>query len=85
MTDKTTSRIALMEPDTAPKNVQEIYQRFENNGMGILNVMKIFGNDVGFLAGFESMLNAIYADDTLAPRYRELAWLRTSTINECHY
>ncbi len=79
------SRVPLVEPETAPPGVKAIYERLRSNGFDIFNVMKVFANDTQFLAGFEQMLYAIYADETLPARYRELAWLRTSSINECHY
>lgn len=79
------SRIPLVEPEAAPPDVKTIYERLQTNGFDVFNVMKIFANDARFLAGFEQMLYTLYADETLAPRYRELAWLRTSSINQCHY
>ena len=78
-------RIDLVEKEYANHAVKSIYSRFEDSGFGVYNVMKLWANDPAFLAAFESMLNALYADDTLEPRYRELAWLRTSQINSCHY
>lgn len=79
------ARIPFVEPETATPEVGEIYQRFADLGYGVFNVMKVFANDPKFFAGFEQMFNAIYLDETLAPRYRELAWLRTSDVNACHY
>lgn len=79
------ARIPFVEPADAPAEVQEIYQRFNDLGYGVFNVMKVFANDPQFFAGFEQMFKSIYLDDTLAPRYRELAWLRTSDVNACHY
>lgn len=78
-------RISLVEKEQASQDVKSIYERFESSGLGVYNVMKLWANDPAFLAGFESMINALYADDTLEARYRELAWLRTSQINSCHY
>ena len=78
-------RIDLIEEEHANDAVKSIYSRFEDSGLGVYNVMKLWANDPAFLTGFESMLHALYADDTLEARYRELAWLRTSQINSCHY
>ena len=78
-------RIDLVEQEHANDAVKSIYSRLEDSGLGVYNVMKLWANDPAFLSGFESMLNALYADDTLEARYRELAWLRTSQINSCHY
>lgn len=79
------TRIPLIEPEAADDEIATIYGRLREHGFGIFNVMKVFANDARFLAGFEQMLGAIYVDETLAPRYRELAWLRTSNLNACHY
>ncbi len=79
------SRIPLIEPDEADDAVKAVYDRFEASGLGVFNVMKLWANDRAFLEGFESMIHGLYADDTLEARYRELAWLRTSQINSCHY
>ncbi|MDZ7685303.1 MAG: dienelactone hydrolase family protein [Gammaproteobacteria bacterium] len=50
-----------------------------------LNVMKLFGNHAGFLTGMAQLLGTLYGQNRLAARYRELAWLRTSQLNHCHY
>ncbi len=75
----------MVEADDAPDEVREIYDRFVESGLGVYNVMKLWANDPAFLRGFEAMIQGLYADETLPPRYRELAWLRTSQLNECHY
>ena len=79
------SRIPLMEPEDAPAEVRAIYDRFQTGGLPLLNVMKMFGNDAGFLAGLEQMSQSLYGDSTLSPRHRELAYLRASQLNSCHY
>jgi len=79
------ARIPLIGYDDAPASVQEIYSQFQSSGSRLLNVMKLFGNHDGFLRGVAQMLQALYADNQILPRYRELAWLRTSQLNHCHY
>lgn len=80
------SRIPLIEPEDASDKVNTIYGEVEEIGFPIFNVMKLFGNDVGFLEGFVTMIRSLYAEDSpLDPRYRELAWLRASQLNACHY
>ena len=78
-------RIPLVEAANANETVKSVYDRFEASGLGVYNVMKLWANDPAFLQAFELMITALYADDTLEARYRELAWLRTSQINSCHY
>ena len=78
-------RIPLVEPRDADSDTSDIYERFAESGLGVDNVMKLWANDPSFLKAFELMINALYQDKTLSARYRELAWLRTSQINSCHY
>ena len=79
------ARMKMLEPSEAGGPVKAIFERFSELGYGTFNVMKMFANDTGFFAAFEKMFESIYVDETLAPRFRELAWLRTSEINQCHY
>ena len=78
-------RIPLVEPDNAPEDVRAVYQDIQSWGIPLLNVTKLFGNHAGFLAGFAQMFRPLYAAPYLAPRYRELAYLRASQLNSCHY
>ena len=79
------ARIPYVEPENAPEEVRAIYDRFQASGMPLLNVTKLFGNDANFLAGIERMSQSLYEDSVLSPRYRELAYLRASQLNSCHY
>jgi alkylhydroperoxidase family enzyme len=45
----------------------------------------MFGNHEGFLRGFYEMFKPLYLEPTISPRYRELAYLRSSQLNSCHY
>ena len=55
------------------------------SGVPLLNVMKMFGNHEGFLQGFYGMFKPLYLEPAIAPRYREVAYLRASQLNSCHY
>lgn len=79
------ARIPLVEPEDAPEPVKAIYEELQRGGSPLLNVMKLFGNHAGFLKGFAELLDSLYSDHTISPRYRELAWLRVSQLNNCHY
>jgi alkylhydroperoxidase family enzyme len=79
------ARIPLIESDHAPAAVQDIYARLAAGRSDVLNVMKVFAHDPPFLAGFAQMIEALYGDPLISPRHRELAWLRTSQVNACHY
>jgi len=79
------ARIDLVADESAPAEVRELYQEFGAIGVPLLNVVKLFGNHEKFLAGFVKMVRALYETPTLSPRLRELAYLRASQLNSCHY
>ncbi len=80
------SRIPLVESEHASPEVRAVYNQLEGWGMSVLNVMKLFANDANFLAGFAQIFQPLYGNTPqLAPRYRELAYLRAAQLNSCHY
>ena len=79
------SRIPGIEPENASPEVREIYRKYEADGFPIYNVMKMFANKVDFVAGLYDISRGLYTGAKLSPRYRELAYLRASQINACHY
>jgi alkylhydroperoxidase family enzyme len=79
------SRIPLVEPEGASPEVAAQYQDLRSWGVPILNVMKLFANHEGFLRGFVEMFRSLYQTPTISTRHRELAYLRASQLNSCHY
>ncbi|MSR13633.1 MAG: carboxymuconolactone decarboxylase family protein [Gammaproteobacteria bacterium] len=79
------SRIPLVEPDGASPEVKAAYKQFEEIGFPIMNVMKMFANNGKVLQGFVQIAQALYVAPRISPRYRELAYLRASQVNSCHY
>lgn len=78
-------RIPLVEPGTASEEVRALYESFAGADLPVMNVMKLFGNNVDFLAALVHIVGALYKTPRLSPRYRELAYLRASQLNSCHY
>jgi alkylhydroperoxidase family enzyme len=79
------SRIPLIDPETAPPETRAIFDQLNADGLGVFNVMRMFANKADFLAALRHIVHGLYIDAKLAPRYRELAYLRASQINSCHY
>jgi alkylhydroperoxidase family enzyme len=79
------SRIPGIEPNEATAEVRAIYDRYEAAGFSIFNVIKMFANKSDFVSALFEITKGLYLHAKLAPRYRELAYLRTSQINACHY
>jgi alkylhydroperoxidase family enzyme len=78
-------RIPLVEPKHASAAVRALYESFSGPDVPVLNVMKLFGNNVDFLAALARIARALYQQPHLSPRYRELAYLRASQLNSSHY
>ncbi|MGH7781250.1 MAG: carboxymuconolactone decarboxylase family protein [Candidatus Binataceae bacterium] len=78
-------RIPLVEPESAPQEIKDLYAKFPGGDGQLLNVVKMFGNNRNFLEGFLHILNGLYSNAKLPARYRELAYLRASQLNSCHY
>lgn len=79
------SRIPLVEPENASPKVRAVYDKFRADGFEIFNVMKMFGNNHHFIEAMYNLVEGIYTRAKLSPRYRELAYLRASQLNSCHY
>ncbi len=79
------ARIPLIDPAHASPEVRASFNALEAIGFPIFNVMKLFATNPTVLAGFTKIAEALYHHPKVAPRYRELAYLRTSQINSCHY
>jgi alkylhydroperoxidase family enzyme len=78
-------RIPLVEYENASAEVRALYDSYPGRDMPLLNVTKLFGNHPGLLAGLTQMARTLYFSPKLSPRYRELAYLRASQANACHY
>ena len=80
------ARIPLQQREDASEEVRAIYDRLIERRGYLNNVAKMFGNHAGFLQGFSHMVLGLYGPTAkLSPRYRELAYLRASQLNACHY
>lgn len=79
------ARIPLVGMEDASPAVRHLYQQMQDVGFPTFNVFKVFGTHPGILEAFLHFVKSLYVSPTLAPRYRELAYLRASQINACHY
>jgi len=78
-------RIPLVEYDDAPPDLRALYDRITAARGGVLNVYKGIANHPAALATLFEFTMATYRSGSLEPRHQELAYLYTSTLNQCHY
>ena len=80
------SRIPMIESEHASPEVKALYEEIQKEGFPLLNVMKMFANNAQCLAALVNFIHGIYSREAkLSPRLRELAYLRSSQLNSCHY
>ena len=79
------ARIPLVEPTNASPEVRATYAKLEAMGFPLFNVLKLFANNPVVLEGFVRVIDALYIQPRISPRHRELAYLRASQVNSCHY
>lgn len=78
------ARVPLVEYADAPPEIRALYEATGNPDRQ-LNVAKLIANQPDFFAGFTAMVRGLYRNNELPPRLRELAYLRASQLNGCHY
>ncbi len=78
------ARVRLVEYEDASPEVRALYEA-SGGAERQLNVRKLIANHPDFLAAFDALISGLYRNNDLAPRLRELAYLRASQLNDCHY
>ena len=79
------SRIPLVEVEDASDEQRALFSRMEKLGFSVLNVFKLWAHNPKVAEGFLGIAEALYGSPKLSPRLRELAYLRASQVNSCHY
>jgi alkylhydroperoxidase family enzyme len=87
-------RLPLVDPDdpNADPEARDVLlrarasnERREDLPWRDVNVIRALANHPGILKAFSSFSRTVYSGNTLRPAERELAWLATSAVNDCHY
>lgn len=79
------SRIPLVERDNASPEVSAVFERADGLGFSLFNVIKLWANNTKAATGLINIAEALYGENRVSARYRELAYLRASQLNSCHY
>lgn len=78
------ARIPYVEKGQAPDEVRQIYDNVERARGMVPNILKLMAQSPGLLRGFLG-LNMALQEAKVDPKLRELAYLKTSQTNGCHY
>jgi alkylhydroperoxidase family enzyme len=78
------AHVSLVEKDQAAETVRPIYDNVEKKLGAVLNMFKALAHNPGILQTFLTFDSAA-GRTKLSPTLRELAYLKTSELNGCHY
>lgn len=79
------ARISYVQKETATPEVKEIFGQIEK-GFGVLpNFFKLMAHSPAGMKGVWEFLSQIVPSWKTDPKLLELAYIRTSQLNGCHY
>jgi alkylhydroperoxidase family enzyme len=78
------ARIPLVEPDGGEPDERRARDGLLGGGLHP-NVSRAIANHPGALRAFGAFGHFVYAESSLTPRQRELAYLTATVANRCHY
>jgi alkylhydroperoxidase family enzyme len=78
------ARVPYLEQDQLPPDLQSVYDATQKAIGRVPNFHKLLAYSPKVLTGYLG-LGAAFRDMKLDPKLRELAYLKTSQLNRCHY
>jgi len=78
------ARIPYLEQDQVAPPIQEVYDSLIREAGRVPNFHKTLAHFPRGLAAYQELRTALRTS-RLDPRLRELAYLKTSQVNGCHY
>jgi len=80
--------MAVIDPiprETAPDNLKAVFDDLSKSFGRVPNIFGIMAHRPAALKAFLPLYGAIMSEGTVEPRYKELAYLKTSLLNGCEY
>ena len=74
-----------MEKEHAAETVRPVYEGLEKKSGRVINMFKVMAHKPDVLGLFLEFYKQVWAPGALAPKIKELAYLRTSIMNGCTY
>ena len=79
------ARVKLVEKDQAPPEVEQLFQRIEDNGAKIINLYRAVALSPPMISSFIKLGNSLLNKAELSPKLRELAILRIAKLCGSEY
>ena len=78
-------KIAPLEKNEAAEPARPVYDALEKKMGRVINFFKVMAHKPNVLGPFLEFYTQVWAPGALSPKIKELAYLRTSLMNECEY
>ena len=75
---------AVSKENAAPE-LKDIYEKLTHNFGHMPNIFGVMANRPAALQNFFPLYGAVMNGGTIEPKYKELAYLKTSMVNGCEY
>lgn len=79
------AHVSYLEKDAAAESIQPVYDQVAKSAGQMLNLFKVMAHSPEMLKAFLGLNSALGGKMKLDPKLRELAYLKTSDLNECDY
>jgi alkylhydroperoxidase family enzyme len=79
------ARIPFVEYDQASDELRKTYDTIIGSRGNLFNIYKVLGNNPKAVAGVFNLSIGTYRSGDVDAGLTELAYLYTSTLNQCHY
>ena len=80
--------MAVIDPiqsGNAPDNLKPVYEDLSKTFGRVPNIFGVMAHRAAALKAFLPLYGAVMSEGTVEPRYKELAYLKTSLLNGCEY
>ena len=79
------SRVSLVQRNQASPEVDELFQRIEDNGAKVINLYKAMANSPHVTRNLIKLGNSLISKTDLSPKLRELTIMRIAKLCGCEY
>ena len=77
--------IDTIPKDKAPDDLKTMYDDLTKTFGQVPNIFAVMAHRPGALKAFLPLYAAVMREGTVEPRYKELAYVKTSLLNGCEY
>lgn len=80
--------MAVIDPpprENAPDDLKAVYDGLSKTFGRVPNIFAVMAHRPGALKAFLPLYAAVMREGTVEPRYKELAYVKTSLLNGCEY